>query len=35
MLRAGGTSTALVSNGRRRVHTTFPDEAEMVRCRAL
>lgn len=34
MLRAGGTSTALVSNGRRRIHTTFPDESEMVRCAA-
>ena len=31
MLRAGGTSTAVVSNGRRRIHTTFPDESEMVR----
>ena len=31
MLRAGGTSTAMVSNGRRRVHTTFPDESELVR----
>ena len=31
MLRQGGTSTSLVSNGRRKVHTTFEDESEMAR----
>ena len=30
MLRKGGSSTSLVSNGRRKVHTTFSDESELV-----
>ncbi len=34
MLRRGGTSTSLVTGGRRKVHTTFPDESEMARCGA-
>ena len=30
MLRSGGTSTSIVSGGRRKVHTTFNDNREMV-----
>ena len=30
MLRRGGTSTSIVSGGRRKVHTTFEDGREMV-----
>ena len=30
MLRKGGTSTSIVSGGRRKVHTTYEDGREMV-----
>ena len=30
MLRAGGKTTAVVADGRRKLHTTWEDGAEMV-----
>ena len=30
MLRKGGKSTSIVSEGRRKIHTTFEDESELV-----